>query len=191
MEEQNNDDGDDGNNSNNDHNSSSERTEHYQLETERREQLAPNCQHGSPQKTPLNEKATAPLFHHLPLVSLCFFLLCSSSSPVWRLTALCHRARLPWQFQHSVSVSFRRRRQRWVCTPPPQTLLHSVYFCSSLSSRRTIPVLAIKRRKWGHAFIRQQLWVYPSLSYIAEEMQHLVPPLSVTLRVSVAQQEWI
>lgn len=74
---------------------------------------------------------------------------------------------LPRQFQHSVSSA--HPRHCWGCTPSPQTLLHSVYFSSSFSSRRTIPLLRNKQAKWGHAFIRQQLWVYPSLSYIAEE----------------------
>lgn len=115
-------------------------------------------------------RQVAPLFHQLPLVSLCS-VSTSFASPHPRHRRLCdgsHRSvterGLPWQLQHSVSVSSARRRQRWVCTPLPQTLLHSVYFSLSLSSHRTIPLLGIKQAKWGHAFIRRELWLYPSLS---------------------------
>lgn len=84
-------------------------------------QLAPNCQHLSPQKILLNKKATCQTRSSSPpLLSLRF--------PVSSVTALS-----PNEACHD-SLRSVRRQQCWVCTPSPHLLLHSVYFSWSLFS---------------------------------------------------------
>lgn len=105
-------------------NSISERNK--RSKTERTEQLAPNCQHPSPQKIPGNEKATCQTSSSslsLTPSTFSFYLLFASSS-LWRVRAGCHDS-------FSTPSPSVRCRQRWVCTPLPQSLLHSVYLSSS------------------------------------------------------------
>lgn len=116
-------------------------------------------------KLPLNEKA--PCQTSSSSISITPFSF-SVSTAFASYRSVTERGLL-WQFEHSVSISSACRQQRWVCTPLPQSLLHSVSFSRCVSSHRTVALLHIKQAKWGHAFIRQELWVYPSLSYIVEE----------------------
>lgn len=116
-------------------------------------------------KLPLNEKA--PCQTSSSSISITPFSF-SVSTAFASYRSVTKRGLL-WQFEHSVSISSACRQQRWVCTPLPQSLLHSVSFSRCVSSHRTVALLHIKQAKWGHAFIRQELWVYPSLSYIVEE----------------------
>jgi len=146
---------------NNDHNnsSSSEGGEHYQYRN-----AGPKLPTSLATKT-LNEKATCQTSSSsLSQTPFSFppFLPPPPPRPACAASHLSVTERgLPWQFQHSVYFA-RRRRQRWVGTPAPQTLLHSVYFSSSSWFLRSV-LNGLNGDMLGF-FLRQGLWVYPSLS---------------------------
>lgn len=154
------------NNSSNYHNNSSSTDcrAQYQWEKwalkDRAEQLAPNCQHSSPQKIPGNEKATCPtsssslsLTHTtFSFYPLSLILLCDG----WGLAAMTVSALClpPYVTNCAESALFYRKH-------------FLILFISPL-----LPLLGIKQAKWGHAFKMQELWVYPSLRSTADKRHH-------------------
>lgn len=140
-------------------NSSSEGGElKYQLEKQpqkqgvgggEEEELAPNCQHLSPLKTPGNEKATcqtsssslslAPFSSSAPFPPPFFFFFASSS--LWRLIPLCRRAMQGgWRWGGGgvgaamTASALRTALALSLHSFNHKTLLHSVYLSSSFSS---------------------------------------------------------
>lgn len=109
-------------------------------------------------KTPLNEKATRKT--RSSSHSLHFYLVLLVSC----MTA--HTALSPSEGCHDSFSTLSLSPLRAGGSAESALLRHKHFFIlfissSSLSSRRTIPLLGIKGAKWGHAFIRQQLECTP------------------------------